>query len=86
MLATKGNVRNVSRLDGGRGNWDDGGRDGFRIVSLDEIMGGLKFFLFLLFFGGGADEISFLFFCSVSYSRLWRNGGGEGEERRRFGD
>lgn len=57
MLATKGNVRNVSRLDGGRGNWDDGGRDGFRIVSLDEIMGGLKFFLFLfLFFWAG--EIS----------------------------
>lgn len=62
MLATKGNVRNVSRLDGGRGNWDDGGRDGFRIVSLDEIMGGLKFFLFLFFGeGGGRDFFSFFF-------------------------
>lgn len=63
MLATKGNVRNVSRLDGGRGNWDDGGRDGFRIVSLDEIMGGLKFFLFLLFLGGGRTRFLFFFFA-----------------------
>lgn len=83
MLATKGNVRNVSRLDGGRGNWDDGGRDGFRIVSLDEIMGGLKFFLFLLFLGGGANEISFLFFLLgflFAFVEKWGWGGGGEEE------
>lgn len=40
----------------------------------DEITGGLRFFFFSFFWA--RFLFSFFFFCSVSYSRLWRNGGG----------